>query len=196
MGLLKFQSVKFLTSVASISQLPKPQGQKEVAVVGRSNVGKSTLLNHLFGTKNLVKTSATPGKTQMLNFFEVDKTLLFVDLPGYGYAGVSKGMKKQWGKLIDDYLNSSEQLTLILLLIDGRRDLSEEDEAMLLWIEARGVPAAVVITKVDKLNQSERAALSQKITSRLKDLPCIHYSATKNIGRKELIAAISQLTCY
>ncbi|MCH9625281.1 MAG: putative GTP-binding protein EngB [Chlamydiales bacterium] len=190
---MKFQSAKFVTTVVSLKEAPNFYSFPEIAVLGRSNVGKSTLLNHLFRAKNLVKTSSQPGKTRALNFFLIDEKFVFVDLPGYGFAKVSKGEKAQWSRLIEDYLHKREQLKVLILLLDIRHTPSIEDEKMLEWIKESGLPAIVVLTKVDKLNQSERAKQTKQITSRLKDLPYVHYSATKNIGRKELIAILSEM---
>lgn len=190
---MKFQSAKYFKSAVSICTLPNFAHQPEIAVVGRSNVGKSTLLNHLFGTKNLVKTSSSPGKTRALNFFIVDDQLVFVDLPGYGYAKVSKEEKKKWGGLIEDYLNNRPQLNILLLLLDIRREPSQDDLTMLDWIEHSQMPTIVLLTKVDKVKPSQRVSQTKQITSRLKGLPHVHYSATKNIGRKALIAKIHEL---
>ncbi len=190
---MKFQSAKYIKSVVSIDTLPNFVHLPEIAVAGRSNVGKSTLLNHLFSTKNLVKTSSSPGKTRALNFFTVDDKLVFVDLPGYGYAKVSKNEKKQWGGLIEGYLNNRPQLNILLLLLDIRREPSADDLTMLEWIECSKIPAIVVFTKIDKLKPSQRSSHTKQITSRLKGLPHVHYSATKNLGRNELIAKIRTL---
>lgn len=184
---MKFQNVKFVTTVVRSEDLPFFAHLPEIAVLGRSNVGKSTLLNHLFCSKNLVKTSSTPGKTQALNFFKVDEKLICVDMPGYGYAQVPWSEKKRWAALIENYLNTRESLKALLFLFDIRREPNEEDEQMLAWIHHRKLPTILILTKVDKLSRSERLVQTRRITSRLKDLPYVHYSATKNEGRKELI---------
>lgn len=189
---MKFQTVKFVKSVFSLKELPFFKNLPEIAVVGRSNVGKSSLLNHLFGTKDLVKTSSTPGKTRSLNFYNIDDKLIFVDMPGYGYAAVSKSESKNWAVLIDNYLEERENLKILLFLFDIRRLPSDEDLHMLDWIRHHSIFSILVLTKVDKLSHSERCQQTKRITDRLKDLPYVHYSATKNVGRKELSALLRE----
>lgn len=193
---MKFQNVKFIKTVVQIEDLPFFADLPEIAVVGRSNVGKSSLLNHLFGSKDLVKTSSTPGKTRALNFFNVDSRLICVDMPGYGYA-------ERWSGLIENYLTQRLTLKLLLFLFDIRRIPSEGDLHMLEWIRHHRLPTILVLTKVDKVSQSEKHAQTKRITDRLyqhllklqddgiKDLPYVHYSTTKNEGRKELTTLLN-----
>lgn len=188
---MRFEKLNFLKSVFDIKDLPSLRFP-EVAVVGRSNVGKSTLLNHLFKSKNLVKTSSLPGKTRALNFFIVDDRVAFVDLPGYGYASVSSSEKAKWQHLLDSYLNERESLKLLLFLLDIRRIPSEEDLQMLEWIQAKGLAAIIVFTKCDKLNVSEKALQTKQIQGMIKELPHVHYSAVKNEGRLQLISLIRE----
>lgn len=164
----------------------------EIAVAGRSNVGKSSLLNHLFHTKHLVKTSSVPGKTQALNFFTVDQSIAFVDLPGYGYANVPLSVKKQWGPMMKGYLENRESLKLILLLLDIRRVPNEEDKQFIEWASFHQKALIIVLTKVDKLNQKERKINAEKIMMGLHagNLHFVQYSVPKNKGRKELINMI------
>ncbi len=164
----------------------------EIAVAGRSNVGKSSLLNHLFHTKHLVKTSSTPGKTQALNFFTLDDQLAFADLPGYGYAKVSQSIKKQWGPMVKSYLEKRETLKLILFLLDIRRIPNEEDFQLLDWIVYQQKAMILVLTKVDKVNRNERQLNTTKILDALgaSNIHYVYYSATKNQGRRELMAMI------
>lgn len=164
----------------------------EIAVAGRSNVGKSSLLNHLFEAKGLVKTSSTPGKTQALNFFSVDEKLAFVDLPGYGYAKVPENVRKQWGPMVQTYLEKREQLKLVLLLFDIRRLPNDDDKRMIEWIAHSQKAMILVLTKVDKVTQNEKRINIQKILKGLavENLHHVNYSTTKNIGRKELISMI------
>ena len=164
----------------------------EIAVAGRSNVGKSSLLNHLFEAKGLVKTSSTPGKTQAINFFSVDDKLAFVDLPGYGYAKVPESVRKQWGPTVQAYLEKREQLKLVLLLFDIRRLPNEDDKRMIEWIAHSQKAMILVLTKVDKVTVNEKRSNIQKILKGLavENLHHVSYSATKNVGRKELIAMI------
>lgn len=161
----------------------------EIAVVGRSNVGKSSLLNDLFQSKNLVKTSSTPGKTQAINFFTLDDKLAFVDLPGYGYAQVPDSTRKKWGPMIQNYLAKRESLKLILFLFDIRRTPNEEDMQLLEWIAQNEKGVIMILTKVDKVTSNVMRANTQKILKAFdtENLHSLHYSVTKNVGRKELI---------
>jgi GTP-binding protein len=166
----------------------------EVAVCGRSNVGKSSLLNHLFHTKHLVKTSSTPGKTQALNFFTLDDRLAFADLPGYGYAKVSQSVKKQWGPMVHSYLEKRLTLKLVLLLVDIRRIPNADDLQLLDWIVHQEKAMILVLTKVDKVNKNERKLNANKILEALgaSNIHYVHYSVTKNQGRRELLAMIEE----
>jgi|688.fasta_scaffold26418_7 GTP-binding protein len=164
----------------------------EIAVAGRSNVGKSTLLNHLFQSQNLVKTSSTPGKTQMLNFFSVDDALIFVDLPGYGYAQVPMQVRKQWGPMVESYLMHRPELKVVLCLFDIRRVPNDEDRLMMEWAVKAEKSVILVLTKVDKVSANEKKNNTLKILQAFpyENLHYVHYSATKNVGRKELIAML------
>ena len=164
----------------------------EIAVAGRSNVGKSSLLNHLFQRKDLVKTYSVPGKTQLLNFFTLDEKLAFVDLPGYGYAKVPLEIRKRWGPMIEEYLDNRPALKLILFLFDIRRMPSEEDLLFLDWVSKREKAVVLVLTKVDKVTLNEKNLYTKKILAAFNcdNLHYIHYSTTKNVGRKELISVV------
>lgn len=135
-------------------QLPKNE-KIEIAFVGKSNVGKSSLINTLINRKALARTSAQPGKTQTINFYNVENKVYFVDLPGYGYAKVSKVERERWGKFIESYFNKSEKLKLIILLIDMRHSPSENDKLMYEWILYKGYKPIVVATKSDKIKRSQ-----------------------------------------
>ncbi|CUI15885.1 GTP-binding protein EngB [Candidatus Protochlamydia naegleriophila] len=164
----------------------------EIAVVGRSNVGKSSLLNHLFEAKHLVKTSATPGKTQHLNFFTMNDEIAFADLPGYGYAKVPASVKKEWGPMVRAYLEKRESLKLILFLLDVRRIPNDEDLQFLEWVLHNEKAVILVITKIDKVNQKELKQNTEKILKELNlmNLHYLYYSVPKNRGRKELMNMI------
>jgi GTP-binding protein len=166
----------------------------EIAVVGRSNVGKSSLLNDLFKSKGLVKTSTTPGKTQALNFFTWQDEIAFADLPGYGYAAVPPHIRKQWGPMVQAYLNQRTSLKLILFLLDIRRIPNEDDFQFLNWALRSQKDLILVLTKVDKVNQSERLKQTKHIleTLQLANLHYVHYSVLKKMGRKELWAMIKE----
>lgn len=200
MAKLAFTGARFLKSAVQPDKYPvlkDPRGKllPEIAVAGRSNVGKSTLLNHLFNTKGLAKTSSTPGKTQLLNFFCIDDQFIFTDLPGYGYAKVPMTVRAQWGPMVQGYLETRKQLELILILLDIRRIPNDEDLQLVEWAAGTGKKLILVLTKVDKVSSGERASNALKI---IRSFPTgfIHatvvYSATKNVGRRELIAAIEE----
>lgn len=164
----------------------------EIAVAGRSNVGKSSLLNLLFQSKGLVKTSSVPGKTQALNFFVVDDALMFVDLPGYGYAEVPIATRKQWGPMVERYLKEREPLKLILFLFDIRRMPNDDDRQFLNWVMHYDKAMILVFTKIDKVSTNEKKANAKKILEALgiDNIQSVFYSATKNVGRKELQAML------
>lgn len=197
---LIFEQVRFMTSCVNWRDCPitkDDQGKQlyEIAVAGRSNVGKSSLLNHLFKSKDLVKTSQRPGKTQLLNFFEVDKVALFCDLPGYGYAKVSEDTKDLWQNMIDPYIERRESLKLVLLLLDIRREPSEQDIQFFEWVKYHNKPLILVFTKVDKVTKNEHATQIKKNLAALMNpnIPFVSYSVTKNVGRKELIFEMNRM---
>jgi GTP-binding protein len=166
----------------------------QIAVAGRSNVGKSSLLNDLFQVKGLVKTSSTPGKTQMINFFSIEDALLFVDLPGYGYAKVPPEMKKQWGPMVQKYFVAAQGLRLLILLLDIRRIPNEEDFQLIEWAAWAKRPLQVIFSKADKVSQSERIAQEKKI-GQILDLTSVsflHYSSKTHLGRLELRKIITE----
>ncbi|MHA8109973.1 ribosome biogenesis GTP-binding protein YihA/YsxC [Lactobacillaceae bacterium Melli_B4] len=143
-------NVKLLISAVSPAQYPKTR-YPEIALVGRSNVGKSSLTNTLINRKNYAHTSNQPGKTQTLNFYEVEDALYFVDVPGYGYARVSKAEREKWGTMIETYLTQRPQLKGVIMLVDGRHDLTQDDRQMAEWLAYFDVPRLVVATKMDKI---------------------------------------------
>lgn len=163
-----------------------PAGPPEIAFLGRSNVGKSSLLNRLAQRKQLARTSSTPGKTRAIHFFEIEageQTLWFVDLPGYGYAKVSKKERKAWQHLIEDYLEGRPTLRLAILLQDVRRDLSEDETLLLAWLAERSIPALLAITKTDKLKSMRR---KQRLAELKRQVPpgveCLATSSEKGEG--------------
>lgn len=189
---------QFLRSVLAEEKIPAFRNLHgtilpEIAVIGRSNVGKSSLINHLLQHQYLAKVSSTPGKTQSINFFMVDETYILVDLPGYGFAKVSKDLKEKWGKSIQDYLEKRPQLKLLLLLMDMRRDPTDDDIAFVEWAHFHDKPILCILTKSDKLTTSEtqkQTALFQKTFS---DLALIPYSIKDSQGRKQLIRKLEDL---
>lgn len=153
---MKIKNSSFVTSAVWKEQYPE-EPLPEIAFAGRSNVGKSSMINMLINRHGLAKTSSTPGKTQLVNFYDVDGRFRLVDLPGYGYARVSKSKKSEWGKIIDTYLSSRENLMEVLLLVDCRHEPTEDDREMYQWIKAYGYNGIVIATKADKLSQSQLA---------------------------------------
>ena len=164
-------------------------GSPEIAFVGRSNVGKSSLINVLANRKNLAKQSATPGKTRGLNFYHIDHRLYFVDLPGYGYAKVSKAEKEFWGRMIETYLNTRNQISLIIMLVDIRHTPSADDQTMYQWLVEVEKPNLVVATKSDKISRGQVSKRLQDIRATLKMSgmePIIPFSAQTKQGREEI----------
>ena len=188
------ESAVFETSVGLKSQLPKDT-LPEIVFSGRSNVGKSTLINTLLRRKNLARTSATPGKTATINFYKLD-TMRFVDLPGYGYAKVAKDEKRKWGELIEGYFAEERDLRLVIQLCDMRHDPTADDRQMIEFMAENGLPFLVVLTKADKLNKTERAArLSayEAIFAEFEGLTVIPYSSVTGEGREDLLAIIREV---
>jgi GTP-binding protein len=180
----------FEISAVTPSQFPDPD-RAEFAFVGRSNVGKSSLLNMLTGLKRLAKVSSTPGKTRQINFFRFGDTIRFVDLPGYGYAKASQTSRAEWGKLITSYFGQQRPLGMVLQLIDSRLPLQSSDASVLgLFIE-RELPVQIVLTKVDKLNQSERSKQARTLLQAMREIgydgDIISSSSLKGLGKKELL---------
>ena len=178
----------FLKSAFDESQYPPPD-KSEVAFAGRSNVGKSSLLNTLVNRKNLARTSSTPGRTQALNFFRVNDRFTFVDLPGYGYARVSREVKKSWRGMVEAYLRNRPNLKAVVVIVDIRRDLEEDDRSLMVWLKEEGENVIPVLTKVDKLTRRERESRARKMESDLSGIVSqkpILFSAKSGEGRKEI----------
>ena len=184
-----YRQARFLTSAARLRDLPADRG-REVAFAGRSNAGKSSAINALTGRRDLARTSRTPGRTRLINFFVLDEGRRLVDLPGYGYARVPREMSRQWGVLVRTYLESRQSLAGVVVLMDIRHPLTELDRTLLDWCLAAGVPVTAVLTKADKLARGRRGAVLSEVRGRLSrcgDLAGpIAFSATKQIGRREL----------
>jgi GTP-binding protein len=182
---------EFTGSFFHLDQLPKDR-RLQVAIAGRSNVGKSSLLNRLVGQKKLAKISSTPGKTRSINFFLVDNKFYFVDLPGYGYAKVARKVRENWGRLLEEYLEQSRRLAGLVLLLDCRREITEEDMELVGWLADRGLPTLAVVTKADKLSRDKVNRKVRAVESQL-GIPAIPFSVVTGQGKKELFGAIQDL---
>lgn len=189
---MKFVDVKFLLSVHSLSQLP-PSTLPEIAFAGRSNVGKSSLINTLVGRKGLVKVSGRPGKTQGLNFFQLADQAYLVDLPGYGFARVSKGMQNSWQNLITSYLETRTTLCCVVVIMDIRHGAKVQDSQLISWLKQNNIPYLPVYTKIDKLSGNARlknaTALDAGHTIRSEQR--ILFSAKSGQGKDELTRALA-----
>jgi GTP-binding protein len=184
---------RFVISAAEAKQFP-PENLPEIAVVGRSNVGKSSLINALTGQDGLARTSRTPGRTRLVNWFEIDGKFHLVDLPGYGYAEVSREMRESWRPLIESYLSERKTLAGVLLLVDVRRGVQDEELDFVPWLEARETPIVVALTKADKLAKNKRMleVTKAKKTLGLKRDP-IAVSAQSGDGVDALWRAVAAL---
>ena len=188
------KTVKLETVCGVTSVLPKNE-RPEVAFAGKSNVGKSSLINALMNRKALARTSAQPGKTQTINFYNVNEELYLVDLPGYGYAKVSQQEKEQWGKLIERYLHGSASLRRVFLLVDIRHEPSANDRMMYDWIVHNGFEPVIIATKLDKIKRSQKDKQVKLIKEGLKVLPgtrIVPFSAQTKQGREEIWELISE----
>jgi GTP-binding protein len=191
---INYSEVEFLISAYALKQLP-PAEYPEIAFAGRSNVGKSSLMNRLLNRKSLVKVSAKPGKTQSLNYFTVDKSLYLVDLPGYGYAKVPKAIKGLWQGLISDYIESRKTLCCVVVIIDIRHPLKDLDLELVNWLRESMVPYLLIYTKLDKITRSQRQQHAAVLDAGLRVAPSerLLFSAHSGEGKDELI---SRLTAY
>lgn len=183
------RSAELETVCGITSKLPKNQGI-EIAFAGKSNVGKSSLINGLLNRKALARTSSQPGKTQTINFYKINNEFYFVDLPGYGYAKVSASEREKWGKMIENYLRTSEKLVLVFLLIDIRHEPSANDKMMYDWIVHNGFTPVIIATKSDKIKRSQLQKNLKIIRTKLemaKEDIIFPYSALSKQGREEIL---------
>ena len=190
------RSVNLETVCGITSKLPD-NALPEVAFAGKSNVGKSSLINALLNRKNLARTSSQPGKTQTINFYNLNGELYLVDLPGYGYAKVSAETKEKWGRMVERYLVTSRQLKTVFLLIDIRHEPSANDAGMYEWIKDKGYSPVIILTKLDKINRSQTAKQVKLIREKLKagkETLMIPFSAVTKQGRDEILAEMSKVT--
>lgn len=192
---MNFNKAEFYASYGKFSQIPPCEGI-EIAFAGRSNVGKSTLINKLFNRKNLARVSSVPGKTATINFYKLEN-IFFADLPGYGYAKVSKSEKQRWSELIEGYLNSDRDFYLVFLLIDMRHAPSADDLQMIDYLIETERPFVIVLTKADKLKKSERISRMEKFAEEIPHFDEIHtvpFSSQTFEGGEELRKIIDDIS--
>ncbi len=189
------KNVELETVCGITSKIPQNQ-MPEIAFAGKSNVGKSSLINGLVNRKALARTSSQPGKTQTINFYNVNQECYFVDLPGYGYASVSKEVKEKWGKMIENYLHTSQVLKAVFLLIDIRHEPSGNDINMYEWILANGYEPIIIATKLDKIKRSQIQKHIKMLRVGLNVVPgtkILPFSAQTKQGKEEILAVIDEL---
>ncbi len=193
---MKIKKAEFIKGATTPEDfLKNPREQAQVAFSGRSNVGKSSLINTIVGRKKLARTSSTPGRTREINFFNINDVLIFVDLPGYGYAKVPKEMRKSWQKMVEKYLTGNTALKLVIVIIDIRRGPEEEELSFLLWLKENGIPALVVATKADK---EKRGKIPKRVADIAKTLQCnpdmiVTFSSTTGMGKEKLWSKIREI---
>ncbi|MDT4896914.1 MAG: GTP-binding protein [Acidobacteriota bacterium] len=190
---MKTTSAEFIKSAFDEPDWPLDE-RPEIAFLGRSNVGKSSLINSLLGVKGLARTSSTPGRTQSLNFFLINNRFRFVDLPGYGYARVPKVIRASWGDMATSYLAKRRQLMLSIQIVDSRHEPTTLDLQLNEWLAAHAKPRIVVATKSDKLSKNELRKNFERVKKTLDAGRIIAYSATTGMGREEVWRAIEEAT--
>ncbi len=191
---MKITSAKFVKSATDPAHYPEDR-LPEIAFAGKSNVGKSSLINALVNRRGLAQTSSTPGRTRLINFFTVNDRYSFVDLPGYGYARVPDSVKKQWGPMVNRYLLGRQNLRLVIVILDARRELSKEDLSLFEWLRFHEVPHAAVLTKTDKISRNELAKRQNTLRTKLnldKNDPILTFSALKGEGKDRIWKIIVQ----
>ena len=189
--MINFNKAKFIKSAPTYEQKPE-KNLKEIVFVGKSNVGKSSLINALVRNKSLAKTSSKPGYTKLLNYFEIDEKFYLVDAPGYGYTASGGKLLDSFSKMMETYFDNPS-LAGVIFIVDSRHNLSKDDEAFYDFIVEKGVPFILVANKYDKLNQSEKAKIKKHITQEIGIANFIPTSITQMVGLEELKAAISKL---
>ena len=190
---MKIVSAEFIKSATEPSQYPEGT-LPEIAFAGKSNVGKSSLINTITQKKNLARTSSTPGCTQLINFFTINNQLSFVDLPGYGFAKVPEAVRKNWKPMIEKYLTERKALRLVILILDIRRDPSKEELAFIQWLYMYNIPFVIVLTKIDKLSRNQRAVRWRRIKEFL-DLTAnpVLFSARTGEGKGDIWKTIQDM---
>jgi GTP-binding protein len=193
---MKIQSASFVKSSTKLSQCPNPD-KPEFAFIGRSNVGKSSLINSIIGKKGLAKISSKPGKTQTMNHFEVNGNWYLVDLPGYGYASVSQAARNEWSAMMEGYFLNRENLNCVFILVDSRIEPQLSDLDFINWIGGNEIPLIIVMTKIDKLSRNELAKSVSRYKKKLQEIweelpPIIQSSTINKTGRDEILNEIEK----
>ncbi len=189
---MNYQKVEFILSAAKSAQFPR-DGRPQIAFAGKSNVGKSSVINRVLQRKNYAYTGSAPGKTIHINYFLVDERAYLVDLPGYGYAKVSRGEKERWSRLMEDYFAAKELITLGILIVDARHAPTGNDVTMASWFQQTRCPFVVVANKLDKLKKREiepNLACIRQTLSLSEDTVLLPFSAEKGTGRDQLVSLI------
>jgi GTP-binding protein len=191
---MKVNKAEIVTSAVHPSQYPK-DNFPEIALAGRSNVGKSSFINKLLGRKNLVRTSSKPGKTRTLNFYNINDQFYFVDVPGYGYAKVSKSEREKWGRMMEEYFETREQLRAVVLVVDSRHKPTQDDIQMYNYVTYLNIPLIVVATKVDKLSKNKMNKYIndiKKVFQANDNVPIIPFSAITGVNKDKVWAILEQ----
>lgn len=192
---INFQKAEFVLSAVKPGTFIR-DGKPQVTFAGRSNVGKSSVINRLLNRKNFARVGATPGKTTQVNYFAIDEQIYFTDLPGYGYAKVSKAERDRWGQLMEQYFQEPGLITMGILIVDSRHKPTADDVTMVQWFRSSGCPVVVVANKLDKLKKREIEPNLQQIRDTLElsdETPLIPFSAEKGQGREEVLALIEAI---
>ncbi|HHP7234172.1 MAG TPA: ribosome biogenesis GTP-binding protein YihA/YsxC [Desulfobacterales bacterium] len=191
---MKITSAEFVKSATAPSQYPPPE-LPEIAFAGRSNVGKSSLINTLVNRKHLARTSSSPGRTQLINFYRINQRLMFVDIPGYGYAKVPEAVRRRWAPMIETYITTRSVLAGLVVILDIRRDPKVEETALAAWLRQHHISTVWVLTKIDKLSKMHRAVRQQKIADQLSTASdsLALFSARTRQGREAVWEAIGRL---
>jgi GTP-binding protein len=195
---MRITTAEFVLGVANLRQLPK-DGMKEIAFLGRSNVGKSSLINRLCGRKSLARASSEPGKTRELNYYLINKQFYFVDLPGYGYAKLPAQIRSSWGKLIEQYLKMRGQLAMVVQLVDARHEPTELDLMMVGWLDYYSIPFLIALTKADKLPASKMPRYLEAARENFgRYAHCrgvVPFSSITGLGKTEVLGAVARHIC-
>ena len=186
---MRISSARFVKSAKQANDFPKDR-KPEIAFCGRSNSGKSSLLNALTNSQGLARTSSSPGRTQLINFFLIDGQTYYVDLPGYGYAKVPKGIRDTWGEMIESYLRNREPLKLAIMLVDSRIPPTDSDQTMKEWLDHFGIPNLVVLTKSDKISRNELTKALRTCAETLQTKEIIAFSAITGFGKDAILKKI------